>query len=57
MALFGDMSEIEERAAHIIALDQQYRFFGEQLQRLAKGFEEKKIQSLVEHFLEITDDK
>jgi len=57
IALFGDMSEIEERAAHIIALDERYRPLGEKLQRLAKGFAEKEIQSLVEYFLEITYDK
>jgi len=43
--------EIEKRAAHIISLDEQYRSFGETLHRLAKGFEEKKIQSLVERFM------
>ena len=55
-ALFGDMSEIKERAAHIIALGEQYRPFGEKLQRLARDFEEKKILSLVENFM-INDER
>jgi len=57
MALFGDMSRIEERAAHIISLGGQYRPFGEKLRGLAKGFEEKKIQSLVEQFMQNPLDK
>ncbi|MCP4110583.1 MAG: response regulator [Desulfobacteraceae bacterium] len=57
MALFGDMSRIEERAAHIISLGEQYRSFGETLRGLAKGFREKKIQSLVEHFMQKGDER
>ncbi|MDM8544157.1 response regulator [Desulfococcaceae bacterium HSG9] len=56
MALFGDMSQIEERAAHIISSDKRYRPFGEKLKRLAKRFEEKKIQSLVENFIQKGDE-
>ena len=52
MALVGDMSDIEERAMHIVSLGEQYRPFGEILHGLAKGFSEKKILALVERFMQ-----
>ncbi|MCP4700792.1 MAG: response regulator [Gammaproteobacteria bacterium] len=48
MALAGVMSDIEERAAHIVSLGEQYRPFAETLRRLAQGFAEQEILALVE---------
>ncbi len=57
MALAGVMNNIKKRAEHIVPLGGQYRSFGETLRRPAKGFEEKEILALVEHFIRKEDKK
>jgi signal transduction histidine kinase/CheY-like chemotaxis protein/streptogramin lyase len=51
MALQGSMRDVVQMAAHLIALDERYRPFAEQLQLLASRFQSKAILRLVEEHL------
>jgi CheY-like chemotaxis protein len=51
MALQGNMSDMTQRAAHLISLDERYRPFAEQLLSMAKGFQSDAILSFVKQHL------
>ena len=48
LAQFGNMSKIDERAAHLAALDARYRPLANRLHQLAQGFQSKALLALVE---------
>jgi CheY-like chemotaxis protein len=48
LAVFGDMSKIDERAEHLAALDERYRPLANRLHQLAVGFQTKAVLALVE---------
>ena len=52
LARIGNMRDIQERAAYIATLDQQYRPFADKLRRLADDFEEKAILEMIETLFE-----
>jgi CheY-like chemotaxis protein len=52
LARRGDMRGLQERAAHIETLGEQYVPFARKLRELARGFEERQILALVEQFVE-----
>lgn len=51
-AMQGNMRAIRQQAAQIRRLDEKYEPFANQLQRLAKGFEEQEILTLVKRYME-----
>jgi signal transduction histidine kinase/ligand-binding sensor domain-containing protein/DNA-binding NarL/FixJ family response regulator len=48
LAAFGDISAIDERAEHLVALDERYRPFANRLHQLAVGFQSKAIRALID---------
>jgi CheY-like chemotaxis protein len=50
LALWGDMRAIQERAAHLETLGEQYVPFANRLRELARAFEERAILALVEQY-------
>jgi CheY-like chemotaxis protein len=52
LARRGDMRAIQERAAHIETLGEQYVSFARKLHELAKGFEERELMALVVQHME-----
>jgi hypothetical protein len=48
LAVFGDMSEIDEKAEYLSALDERYRPFANRLHQLAVGFQTKAVLAFVE---------
>jgi len=48
LAVFGNMSEIDERAQYLAGLDERYRPLARRLHRLAAGFQTKAVLALVE---------
>jgi signal transduction histidine kinase/ligand-binding sensor domain-containing protein/DNA-binding NarL/FixJ family response regulator len=47
LAVFGDMSKIDERAEYLAALDERYRPLASRLHRLAVGFQSQAILALI----------
>jgi hypothetical protein len=56
LARQGDMRAIQERAAHIETLGEQYVPFADKLHRLAKGFEERDILAMIRGYLNVQGD-
>lgn len=52
VALRGNMQAIQERAAHVATLGEQYVPFADKLHELAQGFEERQILALVRQYVE-----
>lgn len=52
LALMGDMREIQKHSAHLVALDERYRLFSDQLSQLAQQYQSKAILRFVEQYLE-----
>jgi CheY-like chemotaxis protein len=52
LARRGDMRTIQGRATHIETLGEQYVPFADKLRKLAKGFEERQIRTLIEKYVE-----
>jgi hypothetical protein len=52
LALRGNMRAIQERAAHIETLGEQYIPFARKLRELAESFEEREILALMRQYLE-----
>jgi signal transduction histidine kinase/DNA-binding NarL/FixJ family response regulator len=48
LAVFGNMSEIEERAQYLATVDERYRPLANRLHQLAVGFQTKAVLALVE---------
>jgi signal transduction histidine kinase/DNA-binding NarL/FixJ family response regulator/streptogramin lyase len=48
LAVFGNMSEMEERAKYLATIDERYRPLASRLQQLAEGFQTKAVLALVE---------
>ena len=53
-ALLGKVSDIRKWAAHIEQLDAKYAPFANQVRQLAQAFEDEKIVTLVEQYLEVS---
>jgi len=53
LAMLGSMRNIRDRALHLEELDDKYIPFAQQLQSLAKGFEDEKILDLIGQYLEV----
>ncbi len=51
LARLGDMRGIRDQANRIQERDSQYRPFAQQLQNLARSYEEKAVLDMVEHYL------
>ncbi|WP_072013871.1 PhnD/SsuA/transferrin family substrate-binding protein [Myxosarcina sp. GI1] len=51
LALLGSMKKIIERANYLQEIDSNYATFANELQELARGFQEKAIVNLVEQYL------
>jgi len=52
LAMLGSMRDIRNRALKLEELDDKYISFSRKLQSLAKGFEDEKIVTLIEQYLE-----
>jgi CheY-like chemotaxis protein len=52
LARRGNMRAIQERAAYIETLGEQYVTFADRLRELVKGFEERQIRALIERYME-----
>jgi CheY-like chemotaxis protein len=52
MSLRGDMQALQKRAAHIETLGEQYVPFAHKLHELARDFEDRQIQVLIEQYME-----
>jgi hypothetical protein len=50
LALMGNLRAIQEHAAHIETLGEQYAPFAGKLRTLAEGFEERELMALVKRY-------